>query len=61
MKLDHLLDDRRRMKAYIASRIPEEGWRIVEADGPEAEGWADLDPVCHGDGELDIHLDLRRW
>jgi hypothetical protein len=31
---DHDQFDRRRMKAYIASQIPEEGCRIVLADGP---------------------------
>jgi hypothetical protein len=53
--------DRRWMKAYIASRIPQEGWRIVEADGPEGEVWVDLNPVRHGDGEWGLHFDLRRW
>jgi hypothetical protein len=33
MSLDQLLADRRRMKAYIASRIPEEGCRIVLRGG----------------------------
>jgi hypothetical protein len=34
-----------RGEVHIASRIPEEGYRIVLADGPEGEVWADLDPV----------------
>jgi DNA modification methylase len=47
------------MKAYIASRIPEEGCRVVVADGPEGEVWVDLDPVRYGDGELDLHLETN--
>ena len=38
-------DARRRMKALIAARIPEEDCRIVPADGPEGEVWVDLNPV----------------
>jgi len=56
--------DRRRMKAHIASRIPEEGCRIVLADGPEGgEVWVDLDPVRYSDGELDLHFETncREW
>jgi hypothetical protein len=51
MNLDHLLCDRRRMKALVAVRIPEGGRRIVVADGPEGEVWVDLDPIRYGDGE----------
>src|SRR5436190_638748 len=57
--LDHPLADRRRMLAYIASRILEEGCRTVLADGPDGEFWVDLDPVRYGDGELDLHLDTN--
>jgi hypothetical protein len=57
--LDHLLADRRRMEAYIASRIPEEGCRIVVADGPDGEGWVDLDPVRYGDGEWGLHWETN--
>src|SRR5690349_18926461 len=55
--------DRRRMRAYIASRIPEEGCRFVLADGPEGEVWVDLNPVRYPDGELDLHLETncREW
>ena len=51
MSLDHLL----------ASRIPEEGCRIVQADGPEGEVCVDLDPVRHGDGQFDRHLETNSW
>jgi excisionase family DNA binding protein len=47
------------MKAYIASRLPEEGFRVVLADGPEGEVWVDLDPVRYGDGEWDVHLETN--
>jgi excisionase family DNA binding protein len=57
--VDHLLADRRRMKAFVAMRIPEEGYRIVIADGPEGEVWVDLNPVRHGDGEWDVHLETN--
>jgi len=59
MNLDHLLADRRLMTAYIASRIPEEGCRIVVADDPEGEVWMDLDPVRYGDGEWDLHWETN--
>jgi hypothetical protein len=36
-------------RSPIASRIPEDGCRIVVADGPEGEVWVELDPVRHGD------------
>jgi hypothetical protein len=41
ISIDQLLADRRRMKAYIALRIPEEGCRIVLALGPEGEVWVE--------------------
>ena len=47
---DRSASGQRRMKAYIASRIPEEGCRVVVADGPDGEVWVDLDPVRYGDG-----------
>jgi hypothetical protein len=52
--VEELLADRRRMKAYIASRIPEEGCRIVLADGPEGEVWVDLNPVWHEEDGWDM-------
>jgi excisionase family DNA binding protein len=51
--------DRRRMRTAIAKLLPEEGCRVVLADGPEDEVWADLDPVRYGDGELDLHLETN--
>jgi hypothetical protein len=48
--------DRRLMKAFVAMRIPEEGCRVVLADGPEGEVWVDLNPVRYGDGELDFSI-----
>jgi excisionase family DNA binding protein len=61
--VDQLLCDRRRMKAYIASRLPEAGCRIVVAEGEDGEAWIDLNPVQDGDGELDLHLETncREW
>jgi hypothetical protein len=56
---DRCQSDRRRMKAYIASRIPEEGCRVVLADGPEGEVWVDLEPVRYGDGERDLHWETN--
>jgi DNA modification methylase len=56
---DQLLADRHRMKAFVAMRIPEEGCRIVLADGPVGEVWADLNPVRYGDGEMDVHLETN--
>jgi hypothetical protein len=38
------------MKAYITSLVPEEGCRVVLADGPDGEVCADLDPVRYDDG-----------
>lgn len=51
--------DGNRMKAYIASRIPEEGCRVVLADGPDGEVWADLDPVRQDNGEFDLHWETN--
>jgi excisionase family DNA binding protein len=57
---DHYQSDRRRMKAFVAMRIPEEGCRLVVADGPdEGEVWVDLDPVRYDDGEMDLHLETN--
>jgi hypothetical protein len=56
---DQYQSDHCRMRASIASRIPEEGCRIVLADGPEGEVWVDLDPVQYGNGELDLHLETN--
>jgi excisionase family DNA binding protein len=51
--------DRRKMKAYIARLLPEEGTRIVLADGPDGEVWVDLDPIRHADGEWDLHWETN--
>src|ERR1700739_4732974 len=47
--------DRRRMKEFIASRLPDEGCDVVLADGPDGEVWVSLDPVRYHDGGLDLH------
>src|SRR5262249_21337491 len=52
---DQYQSDLHPMKAFVALLIPEEGCRVVVADGPEGEVWVDLNPVRHGDGELDLH------
>jgi hypothetical protein len=46
--------DSRKMKAFICSKIPEEGTRIVLADGPDGAAWADLNPVWSEAG-WDLH------
>jgi excisionase family DNA binding protein len=57
--VDQLLADRRRMKPYIATRIPEEGCRIVLAEGDGGEDWAEIDPVRYPDGEWDVHFETN--
>jgi DNA modification methylase len=56
---DHYQTDRRRMKAYIAMRIPEEGCRIVLAEGEDGEDWVDLNPVRYPDGEWDLYFETN--
>jgi len=53
MRLTFSSADRRRMKAYIAAHLPEDGIEVVLADGLEGEVRADLDPVRYDDGEWD--------
>ncbi len=53
---DESQSDRRKMKAYIARLLPEEGTRVVLfGDGEGDEVWVDLDPVRYDDGEWDLH------
>ena len=51
--------DRRKMKAYIARLLPEEGIRIVIAEGEGEEVWVELDPVRYDDGEWDLHWETN--
>lgn len=55
MNLTSYQDDRLRMKAFVTSYIPEEGCRVVLAEGPEGEVSLDLYAVRHGDGEWGLH------
>lgn len=55
---DQYQRDRRKMKAYIASRLPDERTRVVIADGEGGELWADLDPISY-DGEWDLHWETN--
>jgi hypothetical protein len=59
MTYQQYLEDRRKMKEFVASRIPEEGCRIVLADGEDGELWVHLDPVRYPDGELDLHWETN--
>jgi excisionase family DNA binding protein len=46
--------DNRRMKRFICGRIPQDGTRIVLADGEDGPAWADLLPVWDDDGDCDL-------
>lgn len=52
---DQYLSNRRKMEAYIAKLLPEDGLQVVLADGEDGEVWAELDPVRYEDGEWDLH------
>jgi len=51
--------DRRKMKAYIARLLPEEGTRIVLGDGEGGEIWAELSPIRYDDGEWDVYWETN--
>ena len=53
-----IISDNRKMKRFICERIPEEGIRIVIADGAEGgPAWADLTPIWDEGGGCDLMLD----
>jgi hypothetical protein len=56
---EQLQADARKMKRFICSKIPEEGTRIVLADGPDGEAWAELNPIRFDDGEVDLHIETN--
>lgn len=51
--------DRRDMKAFIAQRIPEEGTRIILADGEGGEIWADLSPIWDEEDGWDLYFETN--
>jgi hypothetical protein len=55
--LQYLESDRRRMKASIASRIPEEGIEVVLAVGGEGELSVELYPIQYDDGDWDLRYE----
>lgn len=57
---DQYQSDRRKMKAYIARLLPEEGTRVVLfGDGEDDEVWVDLDPIQYEEGEWDLHWETN--
>lgn len=55
---DQIDADNRKMQRYIAQRIPPEGVKIVLADGPDGEAWADLFPSWDDD-DCDLHIETN--
>lgn len=55
---DQIDADNRKMKRFIAERLPPDGTRIVLADGPDGEAWADLFPNWD-DGDCDLHIETN--
>jgi hypothetical protein len=52
--------DNRKMKRFIFERIPEDGIRIVLADGPEGgPAWPDLTPTWDEGSDHDLLLDTN--
>lgn len=56
---DEYQSDLSKMKAFIARLLPQEGTRIVIADGQDGEFWVELDPVRYDDGVWDLHWETN--
>lgn len=59
MKRFHNQADRHRMKAFIAARLPEEGCRVVLAEGEGGEVWAELNPIWDHEDGWDLHWETN--